>query len=267
MKTFFNELSVFMHYFRINIRAEAEQRVAFFLQQVGMMINNAAFLVSWILFINEFGAINGWGTYEVIGLWGFSSLVYGLTFSIFGGAAELKKAINLGVFDSVLLLPRSVYLRVFSLDIKTSSIGDIIFGVGFLILYGVFSPVSAWGLVSLLLAIIPAVLVMANILLITSCIAFFLIDSEHVSNSAFYAFLDPSLYPSGPFQGVARFVLIFILPSLVVGGFPIEIAASPTIAHIVLVWAIGIVWTVLGYATLAACTRFYESGNLTGARL
>mgnify|MGYP001599172047 CR=1 FL=1 len=267
MKALFGELSVFMHYFRINIRAEAEQRVAFFLQQVGMMINNAAFLVSWILFINEFGVINGWGAYEVIGLWGFSSLVYGITFSLCGGAAELKRAINLGIFDSVLLLPRSVYLRVFSLDIKTSSIGDIIFGVAGLAFYAVMSSVTAWGMLAIVSMIVPGVLIMANILLITSCIAFFIVDSEHISNSAFYAFLDPSLYPSGPFQGVSRFILIFILPSLVVGGYPIEIAASPTILQVALVWLIGIVWTGLGFLTLRWCTRFYESGNLTGARL
>ncbi len=267
MNTLLSELKIFLLYFYINFRSEAEQRLAFFLQQFGMIINNTAFVVAWSLFVHAFGSVNGWGIYQVIGLWGFSSLVYGITFALFGGAAELKSAINTGVFDSVLLLPRSVYLRVFSLEIKTSSIGDIIFGLFFLGVYISFSTVTAWGVVALGLMIVPAVLIMANILLITSCIAFFIVDSEHISNSAFYIFLDPSLYPSGGFQGLVRVILIFILPAMVVGGFPIEIAGQPTVLQVVLVWGLGILWTGIGYWVFHWCTRYYESGNLTGARL
>ncbi|MEN9389950.1 MAG: hypothetical protein RLZZ283_50 [Candidatus Parcubacteria bacterium] len=267
MRILYDELRVFMRFFMVNVRAEAEQRIAFAIQQVSMILNNTFFVIAWAMFIYKFGEINGWGVIELIGLWGYSALAYGLTFSFFGGAAELKRAVNLGALDSAMLIPRSLYLRIFSLDIKTNTLGDVIFGVSALAAYAYFSAPGVWGALMLVAMLPAAVLIMANVLLITSCIAFFLVDSEHISNSAFYAFLDPSLYPAGGFQGLMRVVLIFIIPSLVVGGFPIEIAAAPTVWQFLLVWGLGVLWTGIGYATLHACVRFYESGNLTGARL
>ena len=267
MRSLIDEFRVFFRFFVINARAEAEQRIAFAIQQIGMVFNNAFFVIAWAVFIHEFGEINGWGVIELIGLWGYSALAYGLTFSFFGGAAELKRAVNLGALDSAMLLPRSLYLRVFSLDLKTNTLGDIIFASIALAAYAYLSEPGVWGLLTLLAMVPPAVLIMSNILLITSCIAFFLVDSEHISNSMFYAFLDPSLYPAGGFQGVIRIILIFVIPSLVVGGFPVEIAAAPSAWQFALVWGLGVMWTAIGYIVLHVCVRFYESGNLTGARL
>lgn len=262
-----SELKVAFSYIKSNLSSAAELRVSFIMQIVGMMINNTSLVVIWLFFFNAFGKINGWSGTEVIALQGFVAIAYGITFSMFSGASELPIAINNGVFDNVLLSPRNLYLRILTLVTRTSALGDTLYGIILLAIYAVIAHLSILQLVSLILLIIPATLILTNFLLTTSCIGFFIPNSEELSKNVFELMFGPSLYPSGVFQGAMRTFFLFVLPSLAVAGLPIESIKQFSIVNFFIIWLLAILWSVITYYVLKFGVKRYESGNLTGARI
>lgn len=262
-----SELSMTREYVKSNILSAAELRTSFIMQIVGMAINNISLLAIWLLFFNAFGSINGWSGLEVMALQGFIAISFGFTFSFFSGVMELPKAVLNGSFDSVLLTPRNLYLRILTLATRTSSVGDMLYGFIVLIFYIVAAHLSLVQVVLFLLLLIPSVLILVNFALITSCICFYIPDSEQISNNAFEVMFGPSLYPSGVYQGAMRTIFLFVLPTIAVAGLPVEAVKDLNFLKIGFVWGVGILWTLIAFLVLKHGIRKYESGNLTGARV
>jgi ABC-2 type transport system permease protein len=264
---FISELSVAGRYIKINLMAAAELRFSFLMQVVGMVVNNFAFVVVWLLFFKAFGTINGWSGVEVIGLQGFVAITFGLAFSFCYGANNLDSFVNNGTFDSILLTPKNLYLRILTTTTMTSAIGDTIFGIILFAIYTYITHASLVQIILLISLIIPATTIFINFALMASCISFYLPDSAQLSDDAFDILVGPSLYPSGVYQGVIRFIFIFIIPSIAVGGLPIEAVKNINVAEVALIWALAAAWFFVALWVLRKGVRRYESANLTGARV
>lgn len=262
-----SELIMALEYIKGNIVAAAELRFTFIMQVGGMVINNTSFLIVWILFFQVFGEINGWNAKETIALQGFLAIVYGFTFSFFSGVAELPNAIHNGVFDSLLLTPRNLYLRILTLVTRTSAIGDIIYGFLALIVYFILIQASIGQILLMFLLLIPSTLIMVNFALITSCLGFFIPNSEDLSRNVFEIMFGPSLYPAGVFQGGMRIFFLFILPTLALAGLPVEAVKELNFVEILIVLGLAFIWTLIAIFVLNQSIKRYESGNLTGARV
>lgn len=252
---------------RQNLAGAMELRTGFLLQVCGMMINNVAFVVGWVFFFKVFGAINHWSIPETIGLQGMVALVYGLSFTLASGTVALPDYVHQGVFDQFLLSPRNLYLRILSSKLRVSAIGDCLFGVILLGIYAIQAGL-AWTQVLLLLLFIPAaILLFCNISLLTSLLCFFVPDSSILSRNVFEAFFAPSMYPASLYQGWMRKVFLFVIPSLLIGGLPIEAIRDHRVPLLVATWIISLSWMGLTLLLLQRALRRYESGNLTGARV
>jgi ABC-type uncharacterized transport system permease subunit len=186
--------------------------------------------------------------------------------SFFYGSALLPRMVDNGSFDSLLLSPRRLYLRVLTSALNMSAIGDFFFGLALVGLYWFFSHASFGQIAQLLSLSLPAAVIIWNFSLLTSLLAFFIPDSFSLTKSAFDMFLSPSLYPAGLFGGVLRFIFIFIVPSLVIGGLPVESVIKADWKIYFLVWILAIGWTIFTAWALSLAIKKYESGNLTGAR-
>lgn len=250
-----------------NLEGAMEIRKGFLIQILGMMINNIAFLIGWIFFFRVFGTMNGWSVPETIGLQGLTALVYGIGLTIGEGTLVLPQYVHQGVFDQFLLSPRNLYLRILTSKLRVSAIGDSLFG---LILIGVYIVQAhlSLGQVGLFLLFLPAVtLLFLNVCLMTSLIAFFVPDSSVLSKNLFEVFFSPSMYPASLYQGWIRGVFLFLIPSLAIGGVPIEAVRDHRWSLLVLIWSLSLAWMVVTQVTLTKAVKRYESGNLTGARV
>ena len=262
-----SEFSMAIEYIKRNILAAAELRFSFIMQVVGMMINNCSFLIIWIFFFKAFGKINGWNTLEVVALQGFVAIVYGLSFTFCTGVLQLPNVIQNGSFDSVLLTPRNLYLRILTLATQASSVGDMIYGFIVLGFYVVLAHMSFLQVLLLLSLILPAASMLVNFALVTSCIGFFVPDAEDLAKNAFELMFGPSMYPSGMYQGATRFIFLLVVPAIAIGGLPVEAIQSISFVKILVVWILAIVWTLIALFVLKQSVKKYESGNLTGARI
>jgi len=260
------EIKVARYIIYTNILSAVQLRFAFFLQAGGMIINNTAFLIAWLLFSNAFGSINGWGAQEIIALQGIVGLVYGICFTFFGGIDELASKVNNGSFDSLLLTPRSLYLRILTLTTKTSAIGDMIYGLLILIVFGIQTNITFSNTLILILAIIPACIIFVNFAFTAATVSFFIPDAHELSRSIFDILLTTAMYPGGTFQGIMRFIFMFIVPALFIGSIPVEIVTQFSLYNLLAIWIIALVWFLLARLALINGVKRYESGNMIGAR-
>jgi ABC-2 type transport system permease protein len=261
------ELRITIEIQRIHFAAAREIRSAFALQIVGMMINNISLALVWIFFFEAFGRIRGWSSIEYIAMLGMSTLAFGISFTFMNGSSVLPEYVHNGTLDQFLLCPRPLYLRILTSRIGVSAIGDMFFGLILIAIYGVWSHASFLTMAMLLSLAIPSALLMTNISLATSLVSFLIPEAQFIAHNFFEVFLSPSLYPGGLFQGALRFVFIFIIPSLLVGGLPAEAAISYNGWLYLFIWAMAAAWTTLTLALLGRAVQRYESGNLTGARV
>jgi len=266
VQTIFQELSVARYSVRKRIANEAALKASFALQVFGMMLNNTSLLLVWVWFFQAFGEVNRWSVAETVAFQGFAALVYGLAFGFGDGVRALPQRVHFGTFDNLLLTPRNLYVRIVTDRVKTSAFGDMVYGV---ILLGIYFVIADLSIVQILLAvgtIIPAVLIMVNVTLIASLLAFIFPDAQALADDVFEIFLSPSLYPAALYEGVLRFIFLFGIPSLAIGGLPVEIVRDVSMGWFAVVWGLAIFWTILANALLSRAVRRYESGNLVAAR-
>ena len=267
MKNFFEELRIAIKIIKGNMKAAMELRAAFAAQVFGMMLNNIAFVLIWIFFFQAFGNINGWSSAEVFAFQGVVAFAYGCSAAFFQGSHSLPTLVYNGSLDSYLLSPRSVYMRILTSEIKMSGVGDFFFGLVLIVIYIVMAHLTVLQALLLLSLLIPASIIMTNVSLITSLSSFYITDATAFAQNLFEVFVSPSLYPSPLFPKALKFIFIFVIPSLAVGGLPIEAVKEYQWHWYVVIWALAGVWTFLALKLLDISIRRYESGNMVGARV
>ncbi len=158
-------------------------------------------------------------------------------------------------------------VRIITSSIRVSAFGDLAFGVIMIGLYLILARVDFVQSLMLISLLVPAVIIFVCIGLATSLSSFFMPDAVSFARNLFEIFLTPSLFPSPLFQGALRTFFIFVVPSLVVGGLPIEVIQQSSWLWYAVIWGIAFFWMLIMHIALARALRFYESGNLVGARI
>ena len=238
-------------------------RAAFLVQVFGMFFNDGAWMVLWYIFFKRFPSVNGWGFNEMILLYAFGTLVFGVCEFLFDGVSELSKYIVTGQLDVYLTGPKNVLwsLSVGKSDI--SAIGDALFGFALLIyMYG-FAPLKILWFLSI--TIISTVMFFDFMLIIQS-MAFWFGDIEDAAKRLVQMMFSFMFYPQAIFTGVLKIIMMTVLPAF----FIITVPTTLIIAFSWSYFAIFIASVVFG--TIFALWLFnkglarYESGNLMTTR-
>lgn len=255
-----------MESLNLNLKSVLEYKASFVIQAAGMVINNFGIMAVWYLFFQIFDNVNGWNFKEMIGLHGVISLLYGMMFSFTNGIRKISKNITYGQLDKFLLIPKSPLLSVIFSDAQVSAVGDILFGTVALTVYVVMSSLHITQILILPLLIFFALMVFAGFLICVQSLAFWIPNSEDLSDALFEFLLGPSLYPSSSFEGGIRIFFTFVVPALVIGGVPIGILLNFDIYQCLLLIFLGPFWVALAVVVFNCGLKRYESGNLVGAR-
>lgn len=244
-----------------NIQNSAELRTSFLISVIGMIINNMSFIVLWIFFVKSVGIINGWTEADIIGLLGFSSLCYGMVYSVAAGIGELPDYVNSGAFDRFMISPKNLLMRIATSSFGVSALGDIIFGLACIIIYGLLIHVGATQIIIGGALIIISTALFLSLLIAICSVSFFFVDAFSIVGGLFELFFTPSLFHGGAFQGVTRFIFTFFIPSLAIGALPVEILRDVSFEKLLLITIIAIAWLILSLAIFNAGVKKYESSN------
>ena len=109
---FNNDLKLAFLNIRKNIKNEKELKSAFIISIVGMMLNNAAFLILWFYFGKIVGELNGWKAEDIFGLYAINSFAFGVVNAFFYGMVEIPNYIVTGNLDNFLLTPKNLLLKI-----------------------------------------------------------------------------------------------------------------------------------------------------------
>jgi ABC-2 type transport system permease protein len=235
-----------------------EYRVAFVVQVVGMMLNNAIYFIFWILFFDRFKTVRGWELGDMWLLFAVVATGFGAAVVLLGNVVSLTEIITSGRLDYYLSLPRPVLLHTLASGSVASGIGDVTYG---LLCFFLAGQVTWDAFVRYLFGALVAMLLFTAVMVIVHSTAFWLGQADVLAAQAFNALLTFSLYPITMFDGAAKFLLFTILPAAFIGAVPTGFIRTFS-------------WTILGqlllvtgiFVTLAIVIfhrglRRYESGS------
>ena len=258
-----NQMRVCLLSVKYNIMREMVNKVTFLTNICFMLLNNATFLVQWIILLRLREDVGGYTMREIMLLWGLTATSFGLSHILFARVFSLSELIIKGKLDSFLVQPKNVLVSVLTSSTDISAIGDFLYGV---VIVCICRPGVGGFFLFLLFAVTGAVIFTSFALLLGS-LSFWFVRMDMVQDQMVMNIVSFATYPDGIFNGVTRFLLYFVIPAGMTVWHPV---------HMLVRFEAGMLFTVLGYAgglTDLAVAVFYKglkryaSGNLMEARL
>lgn len=258
-----NQIRVMMLSIKYNIMRQMTNKVTFISNVVFMILNDASFIVQWIILFSIKDSIGGYTIKEVLLLWGLAASVYGIAHILFYKAFEITDLIINGKLDTFLVQPKNVFLSVISSDSSISAIGDLIYGYICLIIYGI-TPKSL--ILFTLFSITGAIIVTAFVSIVGS-LCFWITKGDILADSLNSIMVNFATYPGTIFKNVVKVIMYTIIPVGIANYMPVEIILNFDIDKFIYVVTFTILITLLAFAIFNKGLKRYSSSNLMSSRI
>lgn len=249
---------------KLAILTELEFRISFIVKVVGMILNDASFLILWYIYFDRFPVLNGWSLRESILLLAVSTLAYGWVLFLGRGLVYLARNINRGELDFFLSFPVEPlwFLAVSRTDV--AALGDVIFGIALLFLVPDLNlgSILLFGALSILAGVI-----FIGFLIITQSLAFFFTNFEDSAEQLWWTLLGFTLYPGSIYSGGLKVVIYTIFPAFFMALLPVHILTDFAWGDLALMFLFATVLLILALKVFSTGLRRYESGNLIANRI
>jgi ABC-2 type transport system permease protein len=206
----------------LHLRAHLEYEADFWIGMLGAGLRTTStFVFIWALF-GRINQVQGWGMWEIASLYALAIIPMGLVELFYDGQWELRRLVNLGEFDRLLLRPLSPALQVVTQISSIHGLGTVLLGAVVLA-----AAASKLGLewtpghyLFLAASLAGSVLLIGSLNFITNCQVFW----EPTPNAALSVLVQESVefakYPLGLYHSVVRFIVTWILPLAFVSYYP-----------------------------------------------
>lgn len=257
-----NQIKVVFLSVKYNIMKHMVNKVTFITNILFMMLNNATFIIQWVILFNLKNEIGGYGFKEILILWGLASSTYGISHIFFYKAFYMSDLIINGKLDTFLVQPKNVYLSVITSETSISAIGDLIYGYICLIIYGF----TFKNFILFTLFTITGGIIVAAFSSILGSISFWTVKSEQISKSLSDIMLNFGTYPGTIFKGIVKLLLYTIVPVGLANYLPVETIINFNGINILYIIMFTILITALSIIIFYRGLKRYSSSNLMNAR-
>lgn len=247
-----------------NFMNAKELKSAFIISVIGMVLNNLSFTFLWLYFGKSVGVLNGFSPMDIFGIYAINTTSYGILHAFFYGLFNIPSYISSGNFDKYLITPKNTLIKVITSDISTSAFGDLVFGIICFVVFLLSTKIGLTGILLMILFTFIAAIIFFSFSLFCMSISFYLMDGENISNGLYSMFVGSSLYHGGAFTGVLKGIFIFVVPSLLIGAFPLEIILSFSLFKFLLLIGLTLFWLIFSIYFFYKSLRHYESNNFFG---
>lgn len=258
-----NQLKVMLLSTKYNIMRQMTNKVTFVTNIVFMILNNASFIIQWIVLFELRENIGGYTLKEVILLWGLAAGVFGIAHIFFNKAFEISDLIINGKLDTFLVQPKNVFLSVISSDTSISAIGDLLYGYICLFIYGI----TIKNFILFTLFSITGGIILTAFCSILGSLSFWIVKSEAIADSLNSAMIHFATYPRTIFKNVVKILLYIIIPVGIANYLPVEIILNFDICKFVIVILFTILVSVLAFWIFNKGLKRYSSSNLMSSRI
>ena len=228
-----------------------------------MILNDASFIIQWMILLSIKGDVGGYSFTQIFYLWGLSALSYGIAHFFFDEAFSLSHIIMNGKLDSYLVQPKNVLISVITSDVDASALGDIFYG--FILLF-----VSGFTIKKFFLYTFFGIvggLILTSITVIWSSLAFWIVRADSLAESINNMITHTSTYPEGIFSFSAKLILFTIIPVGITTYIPVRVLTEFSLTQFIIpiLFMIGIV--TLAFVVFYKGLKVYSSSNLMISRI
>ena len=246
-------------YVRFNLSAAMEYRASFLTQVFGMVLNDSAFIVFWLILYERIGgSIKGYAFGDVMFLWALAASGIGLSAALLGNAPSISRLIYSGELDVYLLQPKAILPNVLASRMSISSWGDVLYGV---LLFVFTQKITVPNVLLFLTFTLLMALGYAAVQVLYHSLTFLWGNAEDVAGTASELVLSFTLYPGSIFEGPPRWLLHSLLPAGLLAYVPARLFArfDPPLFLLLLAADAALVAIAVGAFRLGL--KRYESGN------
>ncbi len=248
-------------YLRHNMMAAMAYRTAFFIQVVGMMLNNTMLLFFWWVLFEQLPSLRGWSLDEVVALYGIVAFGFGAAHVVCGNSYRLAQIITSGDLDYYLALPADPLLHLLISRMSLPSWGDMLFGLLLFIVPG------HWAALPLLIVLgLLSGVIMVSFAVIVGSLSFWLGNADSLAAQLNNALITFGLYPVDIFPPTVRLLLYTLVPAAFVSSLPVGLLYHFDWAKLMALLLFTVTITALARWVFGLGLRRYESGNLVTMR-
>jgi ABC-2 type transport system permease protein len=256
-------LRLVLSYLRHNLMAAMAYRGAFFLQAIGMVLNDAMLLFFWAILFTQFPTLRGWTMSQVMILYGTVAFSFGICNVVCGNAFWVARVITSGDLDYYLALPADPLVHVLVSRMSLSAWGDLAFG---LIIFFAMAPGNWANLPLFLLVGLIAAIIMTSFAVLVGSLTFWVGNADTLAAQAINALITFGMYPVDIFPGTIQLLLYTLIPAAFVGSLPAGLLTEFRWERLLLLAAFAAGLALLARWTFQRGLRRYESGNLVTVR-
>jgi ABC-2 type transport system permease protein len=242
---------------------EMLNKTTFITNIVFMILNNVSFIIQWSILYTLKDNVGGYEFKEVMLLWGIGAGTYGVSRFFFDRAFNLSEIINNGKLDSYLVQPKNVLISTITSDVKTSAIGDLIYGYIMLFVYGF--TIKRFLLYTLLITC--GGLILVSIAVILGSLSFWFNKSDIISDTGNSLMVNFASYPDGIFKGLAKILLFTLIPVGIANYIPVHIITNFNLGLFMIVMLTTIFLILISFIIFNKGLKKYSSTNLMIARI
>ena len=190
---------------KYNIMREMVNKVTFLTNVGFMVLNNATFLVQWMILLRMRGDVGGYTMREIMLLWGLMAASFGLSHILFARAFSLSDLIIKGKLDSFLVQPKNVLVSVLTSSTDSSAIGDFLYGTA---LVCACKP-GVGGFFLFLLFVVTGTVIFTAFAVLLGSLSFWFVRMDMLQNQIVMGIVSFGTYPDGIFKGFPVFSLFY----------------------------------------------------------
>lgn len=258
-----NQIKVSLLSIKYGLQREMLNKVTFFSNIIFMILNNAAFLVQWLIIFSLKDNIGGYGIKQVILLWGLASGTFGVAHFFFKEAFNLSEDINTGKLDNYLIQPKNVLLSLITSSVEVSAIGDLLYAYIMLFLYGI----TLKNFILFTFFCIVGGIIMVCLTVITASLSFWFGKVELLSHTLNTFITSFSTYPEGIFKGFIKVIFYTLIPIGFISYLPVNILTTFHYTKILIVLGVTLLSIVLTFIVFYKGLKKYSSSNLMNVRI
>ena len=257
-----NQIKISFMSIKYALQREMLNKFTFFSNIIFMVLNNACFIVQWVILYAIKDNVGGYSFRQVLLLWGLAAGGYGVSHFFFKESFKLSTDINSGKLDNYLVQPKNVLLSLITSGVEVSALGDILYGIIMVFIYGF----SIETLLLFILFSITSGLIITSIAVIGGSLAFWFGKSDILADTATSLMTNFATYPEGIFKGFVKILFYTIIPLGISNYLPIQIMSDFNIYYFLIVIFITILLVVIAFIVFYQGLKKYSSTNLMNVR-
>lgn len=256
-----NQLKIMLLSVKYALQREMLNKVTFVSNILFMILNNACFIVQWVVIYSIKDDVGGYTFEQILLLWGVAAFTYGISRFFFYSAFDLSDAINKGELDNYLTQPKNVLLSYITGKVDVSALGDLIYG--FMIM--AFYDITKFPLL-VLTGVLGGITIVSTSVIFSS-LAFWFGRVETFSNTINSIMTNFATYPDGIFKGIIKILFYTLLPLGFTTYVPVNILITFDLPKFLILLGATILYGGVAFLIFNLGLKRYSSTNLMNARI